>query len=272
MKEPKMFIEGPVNPGKTGGNMDEAHETIIRPALTLGNISKSYGRTTALRDITFQADAGCRLGLLGPNGAGKSTCLKIIAGLLRPDRGDLTLDGISIIQNPISIKKRLGYIPEEPHFFPYLTGREHLDLSRSLRRMPPNPHREDHLIHELDLKEVMDRPVAAYSHGMRQKLAFLLALYHDPLLLLVDEPMVGLDVYAQMTVKRLLKQSSDQGKIVIISTHTLVLVEEIATEVLILDRSRVRARGKPSEISENSNLENFFETLRTEPPGEDSGS
>lgn len=246
--------------------MREGHDPIIRPLLTLHNAWKSYGRTEAVRGVSFQMEAGERVGLLGPNGAGKTTCLKMIAGLLKIDGGSVKVLGMDLTNQAVEVKRVIGYIPEEPALFPYLTGREHLRLSRSLRRLGKKEHseRESDLIGQLELQKVMDHPTARYSHGMRQKLAFLLALYHDPHLLLVDEPLVGLDVYAQSVVKELMIEFSAREKAVLISTHTISLITEIASRVIILHRGTIAASGRPGELTRDADLHSFFRELKKE--------
>ena len=205
------------------------------------HLTKYYGSVRRVTDVSFHAERGEIRGCLGPNGSGKSTTLKMVAGLLDPTRGEILLDGQRISKDLIGYKQRLGYVPEEPHLYPYLSGIEYLLLVGSLRQLPePALRRKIGRILELfGLHGQRHSTLATYSKGMRQKILIIAALLHDPDVLIFDEPLSGLDPGFALVLRDLVQGLARAGKAVLYSSHVLDVVEKICSRVMILHGGRV---------------------------------
>jgi ABC-2 type transport system ATP-binding protein len=212
--------------------------------LEIKDLRKRYGTVTALDGLTLSCDREI-YGLIGPNGAGKSTALAILMGLLRADAGMAAVAGFEVGTHPLEVKRRTGFLPEEPFFYEYLTGEETLHFVEAAHEVcwTKNEFLRN-WIEQLDMVPHLDQLVGHYSHGMRQKLAIFLTLLHDPVLMLWDEPYVGLDYPSQEKVKRLLGELKERGKTVVISTHVLPLVESAADRVGFILDGRLRWEGE----------------------------
>lgn len=209
--------------------------------LEVQGLTKHYGAIVAVQDLSFEAHPGEVLGLLGPNGAGKSTAVKIITGLLQPSDGLVHLDGLDIFKNLQHYKGLLGYVPEEPHLYSYLTGPEYLRLVGRLRRIP-EPKLEDKIDRFLELLGIYDdryQALSSYSKGMRQKVLIAAAVLHDPRIVVLDEPFSGLDVSAARVLKGFVQALAGLGKIVVFSSHVLEVVEQVCSRVVILKDGRI---------------------------------
>lgn len=206
-------------------------------------LAKTFGGIHAVRDVSFIIKAGEILGYLGPNGSGKSTTVKMVTGLITPTRGEVLFQGQPIQTNLVDFKRRLGYVPEEPHLYPYLTGREYLQLVGRLRELPENKLNEkiDALMELFGLREAGWAPVSSYSKGMKQKVLISAALLHDPDVLIFDEPLSGLDVTIALVFRNLVSALARKGKLILYSSHVLEVVEKICSQVIILHRGRVVA-------------------------------
>ena len=225
------------------------------PALSVREVSKSYGPKRALDRVSFEVPAGRVVGLLGPNGAGKSTAMRIIVGILRPDEGSVSVFQETTAQNPLAVKRQIGYVPESPQLYEFLTGAEYLDFVADMYGLPPTGRREriQQYLTGLELAGHEDALISGYSQGMRQKVALIAALVHRPRLLILDEPLNGLDPRSAKVVKDLLKSlATHEGVGVLFSTHVLEIAEAICDRVLILDQGRVRAEGTVSELRASS--------------------
>ncbi|HEY7391674.1 MAG TPA: ABC transporter ATP-binding protein [Bryobacteraceae bacterium] len=211
--------------------------------LELRNVSKRFRGIAAVDDVSFCARRGEVTGYLGPNGSGKSTTLKLITLLLEQTSGEILFDGERIERNPIAHKTRMGYVPEEPHLYPHLTGLEYLVMVGQLRGLPEKraADRIDGMLHLLGLHGDRYVPLSSYSKGMRQKVLLAAALLHDPELILLDEPFSGLDVASALVMRSLIQGLAARGKVVLFSSHELDTVERIASHVVILHRARVVA-------------------------------
>ncbi len=211
--------------------------------LEVDNITKSYSGIPAVRGVSFSARAGEITGYLGPNGSGKSTTMKIITGLLRADRGEVRFYGRKVEEDPLSFKKRLGYVPEEPHLYTHLSGMEYLTMIAQLRELKPRLAQEriSGLLEMLGLKSDRDVALSGYSKGMRQKILIAAALLHNPDLVLLDEPFSGLDIGSALILKSLIQELAARGKVVIFSSHEFETVERISSRVVILHRGQVVA-------------------------------
>ena len=219
------------------------------------NLTKRYGALTAVANVSFEVQRGEVFGLLGPNGSGKSTTVKMLMGLIEPTAGTVELDGQNAFADRLAYKRQLGYVPEEPHLYTYLTGPEYLQLVGRLRQIadPALEPKIDAFLHLLGLHEDRYQTLSAYSKGMRQKILIAAAVLHNPQIVVLDEPFSGLDVSAMRVLKDFVHRLSDEGKIVIFSSHVLEVVEQVCTRVVILKDGRIV--GHDSEEKLRSTLE-----------------
>ena len=218
--------------------------------LVAESLTKHYGALTALRDVSFQARPGEVLGLLGPNGSGKSTTVKILTGLLRPSAGDVTLNGIDIFADLPKYKAKIGYVPEEPHLYSYLTGAEYLRLVGRLRNIDEGAlnAKIDRFLQLLDIYDDRYQTLSSYSKGTRQKILISAAVLHNPQVVVLDEPFSGLDVSAARILKAFVKALADEGKIVVFSSHVLEVVEQVCSRVVILKDGVVVGHDSVSQL------------------------
>jgi ABC-2 type transport system ATP-binding protein len=234
--------------------------------LEVRNLTKLYVRRPAVDDVSFTIRPGEILGYLGPNGSGKSTTVKMLTGLLEPSRGTILYQGRNIRQDLIGYKKSLGYVPEEPNLYPYLTGREYLQLVGRLRCLPAAPleTRIDQLLNLLSLHEHRYSPISSYSKGMKQKILISAALLHNPDVLVFDEPFSGLDVTTGLIFKNLIKALAREGKAILYSSHVLEVVEKVCTRVVILRKGCVVANDSVARLRDLMalpSLEGIFSQL-----------
>ncbi|HEY3443188.1 MAG TPA: ABC transporter ATP-binding protein [Paludibaculum sp.] len=218
--------------------------------LEAAHLTKVYAGIPVVESVSFTISPGEILGYLGPNGSGKSTTVKMLTGLLQPTRGAILLDGQALAQDPVAYKMRLGYVPEEPQLYSFLSGREYLQLTGRLRGLaqPALDQKIDELLALLGLSTARFSAIATYSKGMRQKVLLAAALLHDPDLVILDEPFSGLDVSASQVLKALLKDLSAAGKMILYSSHVLEVVEKVATRLIILHKGKVVADGSVEEL------------------------
>ncbi len=211
--------------------------------LELRNVTKRFSGIPAVDNVSFQARPGEITGYLGPNGSGKSTTMKMITGLIESTNGEILFDGRSIRDNLLAFKRRMGYVPEEPHLYSHLSGLEFLTMVGQLRDLPPKPtaDRIDGLLRLLSLHGDRHAPISSYSKGMRQKVLLSAALLHNPDLILLDEPFSGLDVATSLVLRSLIQELAARGKVVLFSSHELETVERISSHVVILHRGKVVA-------------------------------
>jgi ABC-2 type transport system ATP-binding protein len=202
--------------------------------------------------VSFEIPRGQILGYLGPNGSGKSTTVKILTGLIEPTHGRVLFDGKDIRDDINDYKSRLGYVPEEPHLYTHLSGREYLQLIGRLRQLPRAnlERRIEGLLEVFDLTSSRHMALASYSKGMRQKVLLSAALLHDPEILILDEPFSGLDVTSAQVLKKLLKALATAGKILFYSSHVLEVVERVCDHFVILDKSRVVGHDSVARLRE----------------------
>ncbi len=211
---------------------------------------KSYSSIPAVKDVTFSLKSGQVLGCLGPNGSGKSTTVKMLTGLLEPTRGKVLFDGEDIRKDLVGYRKRLGYVPEEPNLYPYLSGREYLEMVGILRRMPRSQldHKLDTLLNLFSLHSHRHASIASYSKGMRQRILLIAALMDDPQILIFDEPLSGLDVTTALVLKNLIKTLGHKGRAIFYCSHVLEVVEQVCSHLLILRKGDVLAYDKAEAI------------------------
>ncbi|WP_320677734.1 ATP-binding cassette domain-containing protein [Prochlorococcus sp. MIT 1300] len=220
--------------------------------IELQELEKSYGPVKALRGLSLQVPYGCLYGLLGPNGAGKTTTLRILCTLLAPDSGKVRLAGIDALEDPRGARTRLGYVAQEVAIDKILSGRELLQLQGDLYhlRTKERDKRISELIDQLDMSSWIDRRCGTYSGGMRRRLDLATGLLHQPELLVLDEPTVGLDIESRSAIWSLLRKLVDQGKTILLSSHYLEEVEALADQMAIIDNGRVIAEGTPSSLKQ----------------------
>jgi ABC-2 type transport system ATP-binding protein len=228
--------------------------------IEIHDLTKRYGDFTAVDGLTLRAEAGQIFGFLGPNGAGKTTTIRIISGLSLPTSGSVRVAGIDVVAEPVRAKSVMGFIPDRPYLYEKLTGRELLhfvaDLYRKAwRECEP---RAVELLRWFGLGDWIDARIENLSHGMKQKLVIVSALVHDPSVLVIDEPMVGLDALAQRQVKLLFRRLADEGKTVLLTTHTLSVAEAVCDRIAIINRGRIVASGTTAELKKESALEDVF--------------
>ncbi|MGH7712391.1 MAG: ABC transporter ATP-binding protein [Gemmatimonadaceae bacterium] len=242
--------------------------------IELRGLSKRYGDFGAVNGIDLDVPAGELFGFLGPNGAGKTTTLRMIAGILRPTAGSVRIGGIDLASDPIAAKRKLGYIPDRPFIYEKLTGAEFLRFVAGLFEQSGDPveRRARELLTLFDLDEWRDELVESYSHGMRQKLIIASAFIHRPEVIVVDEPMVGLDPKAARTLKDLFREYVRRGHTIMMSTHTLEVAQRLCDRAAIIQRGVIRACGTLDELrsaagtvnGSDSGLEEIFLRLTGE--------
>ncbi|MBI2839122.1 MAG: ABC transporter ATP-binding protein [Acidobacteria bacterium] len=239
--------------------------------LEVRNLTKVYGALTAVDGVSFVARPGEILGYLGPNGSGKTTTVGMVTGLLKPTSGEVLFEGKDIQEDLRAYKLRLGYVPEEPALYPYLTGREYLELVARLRHISEGRLGEK-IPRLLELLSLPDSfaTIAAYSKGMKQKVLVAAAILHNPDVLILDEPFSGLDVESAMVLREVITDLARDGKTILFSSHLLEVVEKVCARVLILSKGRVVAEDtveRLCELQKQPKLERVFSelTAQTDP-------
>lgn len=216
--------------------------------LEIVNLTKDFGKFRAVDNLSLKVNKGEIVGLLGPNGAGKTTTFKILAGLLKPTAGTVIIGGWDILKNPEEAKRLFGYIPDRPYIYEKLTGREYMEFVADLHTLNDSRDRIHYLLELFDLKYWEDELVEGYSHGMRQRLAFASALLHKPPLLVVDEPIVGLDPKGARLIKGIFMKMKNEGMSILMSTHILEIAEELCDRLCIMNEGKIVAEGTLEEI------------------------
>lgn len=230
---------------------------------------KLFGEKQAVRDLNFEVLSGEVFGFLGPNGAGKTTTIKMIVGLLQPTSGTVRVAGYDVQSEPLLAKAACGYVPDTPNLYAKLTGRELLRFVGDLYSLDRGQvaRRIDELLRMFDLSEAADDTIDSYSHGMQQKAALSAALIHDPRVLVLDEPTVGLDPKSARLIKDILRQFADRGAAVMLSTHILEIAERMCDRIGIIDKGQLVAVGTMDELralgqtSSGTSLEDIFLNL-----------
>lgn len=231
-------------------------------------LTKRFGEKVAVAPLDLDIPSGTFFCFLGPNGAGKTTTIKMMTGLLRPSGGTVTVGGINVEKDPVAAKQCMGYVPDHPFLYDKLTGREFMRFVAGLYQVPEEYYQAhcEELLDMFEIGPVGDQLVEDYSHGMRQKLSFASCFLHDPKVVIVDEPWVGLDPKNIRFVKDFLKKKTrEEGLTVFMSTHTLSIAEEIADQIGIINQGRLLARGTVAEIKalhkDPGSLEDIFLAL-----------
>jgi ABC-2 type transport system ATP-binding protein len=227
--------------------------------IRLVQLTKRYGKFTAVDGIDLVVPSGELFGFLGPNGAGKTTTFRMIAGILRPTSGTVEIGGIDILRRPLEAKKRLGFIPDRPFVYDKLTGGEFLRFAAALygQQGVGVEKRIDELLELFELSRWKNELTESYSHGMRQKLIISGALVHRPEVIVVDEPMIGLDPKSARLLKDLFRQFVDRGGTVLMSTHTLEVAETMCDRIAIVHRGKIAVHGTLAEVQEQTSSEDL---------------
>ena len=228
--------------------------------LKIENLTKRYGDKKAVDNVSLHIKAGELYGFIGHNGAGKTTTLKACCGILRFDEGEIYVDGISMKKDPLACKKRIAYLPDNPELYPFMTGVQYLDFVGDMYEV--NVEKRKTLTRKyaeaLELVQDLAQPVSAYSHGMKQKLALISALIHEPKLILMDEPFVGLDPKVSHTLKEIMKEHCEKGGAIFFSTHVLDVAEKICDKIAVIKDGKLIKAGSMDEVKGDESLETVF--------------
>ena len=228
--------------------------------LEIKGLTKRFGEKTAVDDLSLHIAPGTICGFIGHNGAGKTTTLKSVAGILDFDEGEILIDGISIKQDPLACKRRFAYIPDNPDLYDFMTGIKYLNFIADIFGVSPELRREriEKYAALFELTNDLAQPVSAYSHGMKQKLAIISAWLHDPRLIIMDEPFVGLDPKAAHSLKGMMRELCDGGGAIFFSTHVLEVAEKLCDQVAIIKGGRLIRSGTMAEVKGDDSLEEVF--------------
>jgi len=233
--------------------------------LKLSNLTKKFGNFTAVNNINIEINAGDFFGFLGQNGAGKTTTIKMITGLYAPTNGTVQIGGFDIQKNHIEAKKLIGYIPDQPFLYEKLTGKEFLFFCGGLYKIEKSKlkNKIDETIDQLKIDQWVDKRTEEYSQGMKQRIAIASALLHNPKLLVVDEPMIGLDPQSALVVKNVLKQKASEGVAIFMSTHSLNVAEEVCSRIGIIKDGQMIFEDNKEAVeqikgTDHLNLESLF--------------
>lgn len=229
--------------------------------LELRGVAKKFSAFTVVKDVSFTVGPGEVLGYLGPNGAGKTTTIRMLAGLLEPTRGEILFEGRDVRSDLRAFKRRIGYVPEQSEIYPHLSAVDYLRLVGRLRGLVESEVRDKTLafLRVFDLESDMSGPLASFSKGMRQKVLLAAALIHDPEVLLLDEPLSGLDVTTALVVRDLIRRLAAEGKTVIYSSHVLEVTEKICTKVVILHKGEIVANDSVENLRRLMHLPSLAE-------------
>ena len=234
--------------------------------LNIQHLVKNYGEKKAVDDLCLHIAPGEIYGFIGHNGAGKTTTLKSVAGILQFDAGEITIDGTSIKANPLECKRKFAYIPDNPDLYDYMTGIKYLNFIADIFGVSAAERKEriKKYADAFELTADLAQPIAAYSHGMNQKLAIISAWLHEPKLILMDEPFVGLDPKASHLLKEMMREVCDQGGAIFFSTHVLEVAEKLCDKVAIIKAGKLIRSGSMEEVKGDDSLEDVFLELEGE--------
>lgn len=234
--------------------------------LTIKNLTKIYGEKKAVDDLSLHIAPGEIYGFIGHNGAGKTTTLKSVVGILQFDEGEILIDGKSVKEQPIACKREIAYIPDNPDLYEFMTGIKYLNFIADIFGVSPADRQER--IHKyadlFELTQDLAQPIAAYSHGMKQKLAIIAAWIHQPKLIIMDEPFVGLDPKASHLLKQMMRETCDEGSAIFFSTHVLEVAEKLCDKVAIIKGGKLIRSGTMEEVKGDDSLEEVFLELEAE--------
>ena len=240
----------------------------MEPIIQIKNLTKSYGANPVLNNISIDIEPGQVIGYIGPNGAGKSTTIKILIGLLPYFSGDVFIKGIDIRKNPVAVKSIIGYVPEQAELYDALTPKEYFLLMGSLYNLPEKvtEERSNRLLDALDLLSHRNQRINTFSKGMKQKVLIISALIHNPEILLLDEPLSGLDANNVIIVKEFIDKLAKNGKTIFYCSHIMDVVEKVSNRIILIDKGEIVADGTIDELRQlqnKKNLEDIFSGLTT---------
>lgn len=234
--------------------------------LRIENLTKKYGDKKAVDDLSLHINPGEIYGFIGHNGAGKTTTIKACCGILSFDSGEIFIDGVSIKESPLECKSKIAYIPDNPDLYEFMTGIQFLNFTADIFGVGTG-ERQERIQKYTDLFEItadLSQPISAYSHGMKQKLAITSALIHNPQLIIMDEPFVGLDPKASHTIKKIMRDICNDGGAIFFSTHVLEVAEKLCDKVAIIKSGRLIKSGTMEDVKGDTSLENVFLELEEE--------
>ncbi|PGW61239.1 ABC transporter [Bacillus cereus] len=229
--------------------------------LEIKNLSKTYDDIKVIDDLSFFANKGEILGLLGPNGAGKTTTLEILVGLTKANHGEITLDNISLFKNTEEIKEKIGFVSEDIPLYEHLTGEEYLLFICRMRNIKSSDSKiliADYA-KQFDLVDKMNSFISSYSKGMKQKLSIISALIHSPTILILDEPLTGVDPISSRIIKNYLKEYAQKGNIVIFSSHILEMIEKLCDKIILINKGKIVYFNYLNDLLTNKNINNIEE-------------
>lgn len=234
--------------------------------LKIENLTKIYGEKKAVDSLSLHILPGEIYGFIGHNGAGKTTTIKSCCGILRFDAGSIYIDGASIADEPIKCKKKIAYIPDNPDLYEFMTGIQYLNFVADIFNVTAEKRKERirHYADAFELTADLAQPISAYSHGMKQKLVIISALLHEPKLIIMDEPFVGLDPKASHLLKGIMRELCDNGSAIFFSTHVLEVAEKICDKVAIIKGGKLIKSGTMTEVRGDTSLEDVFLELEGE--------
>lgn len=228
--------------------------------LKIENLTKDYGNKKAVDGLNLHIHAGELYGFIGHNGAGKTTTLKACCGILNFEEGEIYVDGVSVRENPLACKGKIAYIPDNPDLYGYMSGIQYLNFIADIFKVSADVRevRIHQYAADFELTESLAQPISTYSHGMKQKLAVIAALIHEPKLMIMDEPFVGLDPKAAHTLKGLMRDLCNRGGAIFFSTHVLEVAEKLCDKIAIIKGGKLVKEGTMDEVKGDSSLENVF--------------
>lgn len=227
--------------------------------LKIEHLTKQYETGKAVDDLSLTINDGEIYGFIGHNGAGKTTTLKSVVGILPFDEGKITLDGISIQDDPIACKKKIAYIPDNPDLYEYMSARQYINFVADIFGCGKDRFaRIEEYAAQFEIQDVLDQPIASFSHGMKQKVALIAAWVHQPSLIIMDEPFVGLDPKAAHILKQMMRQHCDNGGCIFFSTHVLEVAEKLCDKVAIIKGGKLLKTGTMEEVKGDESLEDVF--------------
>ena len=228
--------------------------------LKIDHFTKTYGEKKAVDDLTLHIRQGEIYGFIGHNGAGKTTTLKSVAGIMQFDSGEILIDGTSIQKDPIGCKKKMAYIPDNPDLYEFMTGMQYLNFVGDIFAIPADRRKQriQELADTFELTGDLNQPISTYSHGMKQKLAIISAWIHEPKLILMDEPFVGLDPKAAHLLKGMMRDVCNRGGAIFFSTHVLEVAEKLCDKVAIIKGGKLIRSGTMEEVKGDTSLESVF--------------
>ena len=234
--------------------------------LQISHLTQTYGKKTAVDDLSLEIRPGEIYGFIGHNGAGKTTTMKAVAGILQFDAGEIRIDGKSVREDPLACKRELAYIPDNPDLYEFMTGIKYLNFIADIFGVSPAARqtRIADYAARFELTQDLAQPIAAYSHGMKQKLAIIAAWLHAPKLILMDEPFVGLDPKAAHLLKGMMREACAQGSAIFFSTHVLEVAEKLCDKVAIIKEGKLIRSGTMEEVKGDDSLEQVFLELEAE--------